>query len=87
MAGVGAVLGLSLIDGTVRASEDLVSPYAEVLRRALRWLPAGAPITVLVHGYKVSPGPRRTRTIRDPGSAAFTGSMPPPPAPGPNWPR
>lgn len=55
MAGVGAVLGLSLIDGTVRASEDLVSPYAEVLRRALRWLPAGAPITVLVHGYKFSP--------------------------------
>ncbi len=63
-----AVIGLSLTGGDVRCDANPGATLEQVLASRLRALPSGAPIVILVHGYKFSP----TRTDADPNREIFS---------------
>jgi len=50
-----AVIGLSLTGGEVRCDTDPKATLGKALAPRLRALPPGAPIVILIHGYKFSP--------------------------------
>ncbi|MEM9640749.1 MAG: hypothetical protein AAGA19_04550 [Pseudomonadota bacterium] len=50
-----AVLGLSVVGGAIRSIDRPDQPLSVALGRALRSLPRGQPVSILVHGYKFSP--------------------------------